>query len=182
MNMEKVNCNKHSTQTNLISASKDALNSNFGENMSTRARIGYKTRNNNQKYNGLVISTYVHMDGDSLLDTLNEQFFSKKQAFDLCFSGHISSLDVFINAGCVLSEEEKERQAEGLLFTSLDQFINAETVEDDLEFIYLYDKYSGRNCWKRFQVSEIERPEVLNVRRPIQHTHIPSLYCFLDFL
>ena len=131
--------------------------------MSTRARIGYKTRNNNQKYNGLVISTYVHMDGDSLLDTLNEQFFSKKQAFDLCFSGHISSLDLYINAGCTLTDLEKENQASSLLFTSLDQFINAD-MEEDLEYIYLFDKFDGRNCWKRFQVSEIEVPEVVEVQ------------------
>jgi len=133
--------------------------------MSTRARIGYKTRNNNQKYNGLVISTYIHMDGDSLLDTLNEQFFSKKQAFDLCFSGHISSLDLYINAGCTLTDLEKENQASDLLFTSLDQFVNCDFAEHDLEFMYLYDKFDGRNCWKRFQVSEIEVPEVIEPTR-----------------
>ena len=135
--------------------------------MSTRARIGYKTRNNNQKYNGLVISTYIHMDGDSLLDTLNEQFFSKKQAFDLCFSGHISSLDLYINAGCTLTDLEKENQASSLLFTSLDQFVNCDFAEHDLEFMYLFDKFDGRNCWKRFQVSEIEQSEVIvPTRRP----------------
>ena len=94
--------------------------------MSTRARIGYKTRDNNNKYNGMVISTYVHMDGDQLLEPLNEVFFSKKKAFDVCFSGYISSLDLFINNGCVLSESEKENQAGSILFHEVTDFVNAE--------------------------------------------------------
>ena len=124
--------------------------------MSTRARIGYKTRDNNNKYNGLVISSYVHMDGNMLLEPLNEVFFSKKKAFDLCFSGHISSLDLFINNGCVLSDDEKENQAESILFSSKDKFLNAETIEQDVEYIYLFDKHENSHCWKQFTVSQVQ--------------------------
>jgi len=124
--------------------------------MSTRARIGYKTRDNNNKYNGLVISTYVHMDGDMLLEPLKEVFFSKKKAFDLCFSGHISSLDLFINNGCVLSDDEKENQAESILFSSKDKFLNAETIEQDVQYIYLFDKHDNSHCWKQFTVSQVQ--------------------------
>ena len=138
--------------------------------MSTRARIGYKTRDNNNKYNGLVISTYVHMDGDMLLEPLNEVFFSKKKAFDLCFSGHISSLDLFINNGCVLSDDEKENQAESILFSSKEKFMNAETIEQDIEYIYLFDSFDGRNCWKQFPVSEVEVQETAPARPSIFRT------------
>jgi len=131
--------------------------------MSTRARIGYKTRDNNNKYNGLVISSYVHMDGDMLLEPLNEVFFSKKKAFDLCFSGHISSLDLFINNGCVLSDDEKLLQGESILFTSKEQFTNSEIfsretsrIEADLEYLYLFDKHENSHCWKQFTVSQVQ--------------------------
>ena len=126
--------------------------------MSTRARIGYKTRDNNNKYNGLVISTYVHMDGDMLLEPLKEVFFSKKKAFDLCFSGHISSLDLFINNGCVLSDDEKENQAESILFSSKDKFLNAETIEQDVQYIYLFDKHENTHCWKQYRIERCSEP------------------------
>ena len=142
------------------------VRTNTGENkMSTRARIGYKTRDNNNKYNGLVISTYVHMDGDMLLEPLNEVFFSKKKAFDLCFSGHISSLDLYINNGCVLTDDEKLLQGESILFTAIEEFTNSEIysretrrLESDLEYLYLYDKHENTHCWKQFRTEFNSEP------------------------
>tara|TARA_R110000787_G_scaffold217183_2_gene326065 strand:- start:1650 stop:2132 length:483 start_codon:yes stop_codon:yes gene_type:complete len=152
--------------------------------MSTRARIGYKTRDNNNKYNGLVISTYVHMDGDQLLQPLNEVFFSKKKAFDVCFSGYISSLDLFINNGCVLSESEKENQAGSILFHEVSSFVDAEFEYADLEYTYLFDKHEGAYSWKQYKLerTSVQIPvlPVVPTRPPIFNKyaikHIETLY------
>ena len=141
--------------------------------MSTRARIGYKTRNNNERYHGCVISSHVQMDGDSLLEVLNENFNTRKKAFSLCVKGFFSSLHQYIERNCEQTEHEKANSTDRRN-ESLEDFLNEENNHTEyIEYLYLWTKHDGRFQWKRFAMQEENVQEESTRQAPI-FTHIPA--------
>ena len=129
--------------------------------MSTRARIGYKTRNNNDRYHGCVISSHVQMDGDILLEVLNENFNTRKKAFSLCVKGFFSSLHQYVERNCEQTEHEKANSTDRRN-ESLEDFLNEENNHTEyIEYLYLWTKHDGRFQWKRFAMHWCEhKPSV----------------------
>ena len=141
--------------------------------MSTRARIGYKTRNNNERYHGCVISSHVQMDGDSLLEVLNENFNTRKKAFSLCVKGFFSSLHQYVERNCEQTEHEKANSTERRN-ESLEDFLNEENNHTEyIEYLYLWSKHDGRFQWKRFAMQEENVQEESTRTAPV-FTHIPA--------